>query len=159
MFGRETKDELFELLGNSNNAGGVTQIGGGSGNTYKPTAPNGGYKDMYDTAGRPGRVPPRSPCAGKPPGSCGRGSNTNIDINMPDAPDSNIDTGMGIMGAAKTLGDIGANVFDNKPKGLEGLITNITSGGRDVESSRKKRRTVSELFGLNVGQSKYGATV
>jgi len=156
MFGRETKYELFELLGNSN-VGSIAQIGGGNGNTNKPTAPNGGYKDMYDTAGRPGRVPPRSPCAGKPPGSCG--GKTNIDINMPDAPDSNVDTGMGVMGAAKTLGDIGKNVFDDKPIGLEGLITNITGGGRDIESSTKKKRTISDLFGLNVGQSKYGTTV
>jgi hypothetical protein len=104
-----------------------------------------------------GRTPPRSPCAGKPPGSCG--GKSNVTITMPDAPDSNVDTGMGIMGAAKTLGDIGKNVFDDKAKGLEGLITNITGGGRDIESSRKKKRTISDLFGLNVGQSKYGTTV
>ena len=109
--------------------------------------------------GNAGRVPPKSPCAGKPPGSCGRGNNTTIDINMPDAPDSNIDTGMGVMGAAKTLGDIGKNVFDDKPKGLAGLITNITGGGRAIESSKEKKRTVSDLFGLNVGAGKFGTTV
>ena len=75
----------------------------------------------------------------------------------PPMPDPTNATGLKAITGGKTLGDIGANVFDKKAQGLKGLTTGTTERKGTTTIPSTKRKKLSELLGLNVGMLKPGS--
>ncbi len=153
-------------------SGGYSLAGTPTGGTPPPNTPAGGCKggctggmSQAARAFQPPSMPAYEPPPNTPAGGC-KGGCTGASqaaqafqpASMPDytpkpPPDLTNETGMKAGGAAKTLGDIGKNVFDRKATGLKGL----TSGGNsdtDTYAPDTRRKNISELLGINVGDLK-----